>query len=61
MAKGLFHLLVTGVVVLTAVSLLAQVVRRFEMFEAAGAESVRLSLAPLLITRHIPFLQEVLT
>jgi hypothetical protein len=36
-------------------------VRRFEMFEAAGAGPVRLGLALLLITRQILFLQEVLT
>lgn len=45
----------------TPSTLLAYVVRRFEMFEAAGAEPVCLSLAPLLITRQILFLQEVLT
>jgi hypothetical protein len=31
------------------------------MFEAPGAESVRPGLALLLIMRHIPFLEEVLT
>jgi hypothetical protein len=45
----------------TPSTLLARVVRRFEMFEAAGAESVRRAPALLLIMRQILFLQEVLT